>query len=279
MEMQSVHSDLELARRLELAEGLSCARFVETRARVSPESGACRTEIAGTYAMFDGPASPVTQTFGLGVLGDVSPAHLESIEAFFRERDSPVFHEVSPLAGVPVFQLLVKRGYKPTELTSVMYQPLDRLSTNRVESTAGGLIRVRGIDPTDAAERQLWAQVMADGWGETPELREFLLDLGGLLAAKEDSPSFIAEIDGQAIAVASLSLAGGVALLAGACTIPAARQRGAQLALLNTRLRYAASHGCDLAMMCAAPGSSSQRNAERNGFRIAYTRTKWMLGA
>ena len=30
-------------------------------------------------------------------------------------------------------------------------------------------------------------------------------------------------------------------------------------------------------MMGAAPGSSSQRNAERHGFRIAYTRIKWRL--
>jgi hypothetical protein len=30
-------------------------------------------------------------------------------------------------------------------------------------------------------------------------------------------------------------------------------------------------------MVCAAPGSTSQRNAERNGFRIAYTRIKWHL--
>jgi hypothetical protein len=30
-------------------------------------------------------------------------------------------------------------------------------------------------------------------------------------------------------------------------------------------------------MMGAAPGSVSQRNAEKNGFRIAYTRTKWQL--
>jgi hypothetical protein len=28
-------------------------------------------------------------------------------------------------------------------------------------------------------------------------------------------------------------------------------------------------------MMGALPGSNSQRNAERNGFQIAYTRTKW----
>lgn len=66
-----------------------------------------------------------------------------------------------------------------------------------------------------------------------------------------------------------------VALLGGACTIPAARKQGAQLALLESRLRYGAEQGCDLAMMCALPGSASQRNAERHGFRIAYTRIKW----
>ena len=69
----------------------------------------------------------------------------------------------------------------------------------------------------------------------------------------------------------------GVALLAGASTIPEGRQQGAQLALLESRLRHAAEKGCDIAMMCAAPGSASQRNAERQGFRIAYTRIKWSL--
>jgi len=42
-------------------------------------------------------------------------------------------------------------------------------------------------------------------------------------------------------------------------------------------LRYAAEKGCDIAMMCALPGSASQRNAERQGFRVAYTRIKWGL--
>ena len=71
----------------------------------------------------------------------------------------------------------------------------------------------------------------------------------------------------------------GTALLAGASTIPGGRRQGAQNALLDARLQTAASNGCDLAMMVAAPGSASQRNAERQGFRIAYTRTKWMLDA
>jgi hypothetical protein len=70
-------------------------------------------------------------------------------------------------------------------------------------------------------------------------------------------------------------LADGVALLAGACTIPQWRKQGAQLALLQHRLHVAAEHGCDIAMVATLPGSASQRNAERRGFRVAYTRTKW----
>jgi len=42
-------------------------------------------------------------------------------------------------------------------------------------------------------------------------------------------------------------------------------------------MRYAFEHGYPLAMMVTEAGSQSQRNAERQGFRIAYTRTKWRL--
>jgi len=69
----------------------------------------------------------------------------------------------------------------------------------------------------------------------------------------------------------------GCVLYAGASTVPEGRKQGAQLALLERRLDFAIDQGCDLAMMCAQPGSSSQRNAERRGFRIAYTRVKWKL--
>ena len=70
-----------------------------------------------------------------------------------------------------------------------------------------------------------------------------------------------------------------VALLTGASTIVEARRQGAQRALLYERLAVAVDAGCRLAMMCALPGSTSQRNAEREGFRIAYTRIKWGLTA
>jgi hypothetical protein len=55
------------------------------------------------------------------------------------------------------------------------------------------------------------------------------------------------------------------------------RRHGLQAALLEARLRYAFERGSLLAMMVTEAGSQSQRNAERQGFRIAYTRTKWRL--
>ncbi len=121
---------------------------------------------------------------------------------------------------------------------------------------------------------QLWADTAFEGWSEFAEVADFLRELGQV-SAHSDSLSFLAELDGKPIATGSLIIAGDVALLAGASTVPAARRQGAQLALLEGRLRYAAAQGCTVGMMVAQPGSGSQRNAERHGFRIAYTRTKW----
>lgn len=64
---------------LERAEAV--AGFVEARARLQPESGAQGIEVAGAYAMYDGPRSPVTQTFGLGLFQMPAAADLDTSAA------------------------------------------------------------------------------------------------------------------------------------------------------------------------------------------------------
>ncbi len=266
-------SDLTLARRLERAEASGNAEFVETRARVSPESNAGWIEVAGAYAMYDTVTSPVTQTFGLGLFETITRAEIEVIEEFFRQRGAGVFHEVSPLADPALLTLLNERGYQPIEFTSVMFRPIRRdihfaeLRNERIQTRL-----------VEEADHELWAQTSAQGWSEFTEYADLMLEMARVGAKRPGGLSFLAELDGRAIATGAMSICDGVALLAGASTIPEARKQGAQLALLDSRLRYAAEHNCDIAMMCALPGSSSQRNAERQGFRIAYTRIKWRLG-
>jgi GNAT superfamily N-acetyltransferase len=259
-----------LALRLEGAERDANARFVEVRAQVDRRVGAAWVDVNGTYAMFDGVDSPCTQTFGFGLFAPPSESDLHTIERFFDERGAPVFHEVCPLADPAHLALLSDRGYRPMELSSVLYRPLD---ADPRQTTPNGSLVVRVV--RSAADRSQWARTLACGWADQAGVADVIEPLAHVSAERADAHLFLVEADGDAIAAGSLSLARGVALLAGASTIPAARRRGAQSALLAARLAHASEHGCDVAMVVAAPGSGSQRNAERNGFRIAYTRTKW----
>lgn len=269
-----VLADRSLACRLERAEGTANARFVEARARVAPELGAEWIEIAGVYAMYDGPRSPCTQTFGLGLFQMPTSGDMDRLEAFFRDRGAPAIHEVSPLAGIAVLGLLHDRGYRLVELSSVLYLAL----ANRVAAAPArdGSIRVRTVE---GADHDLWARTAEEGWREITGFSGPVGDLMRVSSQRRDTVSFLAELDGRPIAAGALAIHEGVGLLAGASTIPEWRKRGAQQALLASRLAYAADARCDLAMMVAEPGSASQRNAERHGFRIAYTRIKWELAA
>ncbi|TLM91011.1 GNAT family N-acetyltransferase [Hymenobacter jeollabukensis] len=269
-----LHADHALAQRLERTEARSNAAFVETRAYQQLGSGATWRRIAGAFVLFDGHASPLTQTFGLGLYEPVSAAELTEIEFFFLERGAAVMHEISPLADTALLPLLAERGYHPIEYTSILYRPLTPDYQPATQSNPQLSTRRIGV-----GEELLWAQTAAAGWStEMPGLADFMLEFGQLSAHSAGAAPFVAELQGQVIATGGLFIYEDVALLAGASTVPAGRRQGAQLALLDARLRHAAAQGCTVAMMGALPGSQSQRNAETQGFRVAYTRAKWMLG-
>ncbi len=265
-------SDLALSRRLERAEAVAGASFVEARGAAG---GAEWVEICGAYALYDGPASPVTQTFCLGLFDMPGQGDMQRIEGFFQDRGAPVFHEVSPLADPRMLPLLGERGYHPMELTSVMFLPL----RSRVAQSWTGPPALTARLLSGTGECGVWADTAARGWSDSFPDSGVLASLFQAVSAREGALSFLAEWEGQAIATGALWIHEGVALLAGASTVPEWRRRGAQRLLLESRLAYAADAGCDLAMICTAPGGESQRNSERQGFRIAYTRIKWQLFA
>jgi GNAT superfamily N-acetyltransferase len=290
--MSSLFIDHAVGRRLERAEGAASAGIVDTRRRLAPETAAAWRDFDGTYAMFDGVDSPITQTFGLGMFGPVTADGLAEIERFFDERGAATDHEVSPLAGVEPLALLAERGYRPCELSTVLVQPIEPAAgatddDAAAAATTGATDDAAPPDGPPAAgltvrlcgdredERDRWAAMSAAGWGETPEIAAAVTELARMAIRNPHALGFFVEEDGEPIATGSLAIHEGVALLAGASTIPARRGRGAQALLLAARLAEARRRGCELAMMVAAPASTSQRNAERRGFRVAYTRSKW----
>jgi GNAT superfamily N-acetyltransferase len=263
-------ADIELARRLERAESSANAAFIEARAMLEPDVGATWIDVAGVYALFDGVASPLTQTFGIGVFDSFLEPEFEKVEQFFRIRGAPTFHEVCSFAALDTLHLLHSRGYRPVEESTVLLR-------TTVESTYpdSNRIVVRRIDESESS---LWANIAAQGWNrESVELARFVEKLGFVMSKASGVYCFLAELEDQPIAAAALNVQADVALLAGASTIPAARRQGAQRALLRARLSFAASRGVGVAMVVTQPGSASERNAERQGFRPVYSRTKWGL--
>lgn len=263
--------DLPLARQLERAEAMANAASVESRRALQPDVGAEWIEVAGVYAMFDGPESPITQTYGLGIFDPCLDREFETIESFFRQRGAPTFHEVCSFATPETLNRLSARGYSPFETSTVLVRP------TTAPPAESGPITVRTIREDEVP---LWSRIAAQGWAsDSPALGDFLENIGAVMSRARGVTPFFAERDGEPIGTAALNINNGVALMAGAATIPAARKQGAQRALLQARLAFAAARGIELAMVVTAPGSASQRNAERSGFRPVYTRAKWQRAA
>jgi GNAT superfamily N-acetyltransferase len=272
-----IFSDLDLSKRLESAEGFACRGFAQARKRLFPDSGSAWIELAGANVVFDGIDSPTTQSFGLGLFSELTVETLDRAEAFFFERGTAAVHEVSPFAGVAALELLCERGYRPVEVSNVLYQPIASAATREIPAN----ITVREVSDNEAA---LWSGISARGWThDHPEFEPFVRQMGALCVARENCPCFLAEVKVTSDAAPVPGAAGilciheGVALFGGSSTVPELRRRGLQAALLETRMRFAREAGCDLAMMVAEAGSNSQRNAQRQGFQVAYTRTKWRL--
>ena len=178
------------------------------------------------------------------------------------------------MADPSLMPLLNSRGYKPVELSSVTYRELES-GVPEPETRLDTAVRTRIIDESEA---ELWAQTSASGWSsEMDGLAEFMLGFCRVSARCSGAYPFLGELDRKPIATGMLFIYDDVCVLAGASTIPEGRNRGAQNALLSARTGFALDEGCRLAIMGAAPGSQSQANAQKNGFHIAYTRTKWHL--
>ncbi len=264
-------SDLSLARRLEATEAFACRDTAHTVQKRHLETGAAEESIAGGWAVFTGVGSPISEARGLGMTGPVTEEDMDRLEAFYHSRGDAIRMEVCPLADASLHQLLAKRGYRLLEFSSMLVRRVDS-----GEVIAGNHPGV-ATRPAAVSEAQLWAETVGRGFAEHFPLTQELMDLMSCWAHSTIGACYLGTVDGELAGGAAIALHEGVALFGGAATLPAFRNRGLQGALISTRLAHAASAGCELAMTVTLPGSTSQRNCERLGFRVAYTRAKFTL--
>jgi GNAT superfamily N-acetyltransferase len=272
-------ADQDLARRVEEAWAYLGVENARAQARLNPESGASALAIGGGYAVFMGPGSPLSQVQGVGLYGPVGDAEFERMESFYRERGSPVHFELASLADATLLALLSRRGYRAYEQTHVLVRPIGAREPSNMEGSAhdrkadarASEVEVARVQPGEVVT---WAEsVLRCFFPDPAELPRPLLEGAIAMASIPAVSCWLARVDGAIAGGGALVFHNGLALICGDGTLPEFRSQGVQTALLRARLDHARRSGCDLAVICTQPGSSSQRNAERQGFQVVYART------
>jgi GNAT superfamily N-acetyltransferase len=256
------HADTALARRIERAEADNA------RGCTAMHPQAAWIEAAGGLAVFAGAESPLSHAVGLGLAGPVTEAELREVETFFCTRGARPAVDVCPLADRSLVERLGARGYRVTEFDNVMVK---RLAGTEIALTA----RVRrGMSD----EVDLWSYTVGRGFFEHAELTTEEMDVGRAICAMPGAMWYVASLDtGEVAGGAALAIHGGLATLFADSTIAAHRRRGIHRELITARLNEAMAQGCDLSTASAMPGSASQRNYERLGFEVVYTRMTFSM--
>ena len=262
--------DLDLVRRLEASEAAAAKECAQFLARKNPSSGAESINIMGGMAAFTGIGSPVTQAVGLGLHGAVSNSEMNELEDFYATRASEVNIEVCPMADSSLYEQLGTRAYRVIELSNVLYRS--------IEAPARPTLLPPGVEIRRAAasEARFWAETVSRGFAEHFPVTEELIEIMEMFSQRPSDRTYLAYAGGKIAGGAALCTHNNVAGFFGASTLPEFRRRGIQTALLETRLADAAGSGCDIAVSIAQLNSASHRNIERQGFRVAYTRSKFM---
>lgn len=225
--------------------------------------GSC-IEISGGAACFIGVDSYFSQVIGWGFLTKNFKQEIEIIEQFYRARNhSRVDIELCPLVGNALVSYLNQRGYLITELNNVSVLDLKTYSESKA------LFQIKQIKEDDL---YLWSKIVAAGFEYPLAQSQFYQ-----YATAKGNLAFGAYINGKLVAGATIAMHQDRCDLGVTSTLPAYRGRGLQKKLLAARLNFAKQLGLSIATVTTEPGSVSDVNVQKVGFRCAYTRLKLTL--
>ncbi len=212
-------------------------------------------DLESSIAFFAGDGSSLTQASG-----ELSDDDLDKIAKFFRGRATNWEAILTPFDGPEALQRVIAWGGKPEGWESVLWRPVEELRSCEEEPA----IRIEEVVGENAARSKI---AQRGFFGEEPS--EAALLLTRIMDRADNVRRYLAFWNDEPAGVASMTAGDGIAFLGGGTTLPEFRGRGIQAALIQRRLEDA--QGCELAIVGASPGSTSHRNAERAGFRVAWS--------
>lgn len=226
-------------------------------------------EINGGVACFSGFDSFLSQVIGWGftTTSNQFKSEIRAIEQFYKSLGHQrVDIELCPFTGNELAVFLNSRGYGIVELNNVSALHLKHYQ--KEESIDDEFI----VREVQEHEIECWAKKVALGFGYPEAQKQF-----SRYARAKGVTAFAALAEGQIVAGATIAAHDTVCDLGVASTLPTYRGKGLQKKLLIARLNFAKRQGLDLATVTTEPGTVSDLNVQKIGFRCAYTRIKMSL--
>lgn len=264
--MTPVVTSPAMAARLEALEALNLRRQIEA---LAPEGRHRWEAIPGGVAGFCKitPDRKLNHVVGLGMDGPVDEAVLARLEAAYDEIGAAPEVDLCPHAHASALTALAARGWRTVNFSNTY-----ALVLTGDEAAPGGGIEMRPVEDEAA-----FIATSADGFGGpgNPRPRELLEMLAVSALRRPDVLTYVAWLDGRAVGTAAMAVMGKDGHLFLASTLPEARGRGVQAAMLAARIADAAKAGAEVLSVTARPGNVSARNTERAGFALAYTKASF----
>lgn len=251
-------SGAALAQRLEALDTHGVVLSTQTKARLLPDSGALALPVADGWAVYNGPHSPINRAHGLGMFGPLTPAHFDELSSFYLARGMTAELEATPYSDPSLLELARSHNFQARRFMQVWWRALDTLD-DLPPAPAG--VRVEALP---AARLDEWVALTEDA--------DFAREVTWPTAQRSDTTCFLAWLGDRPAGGGAVAMQGDGCLLYYASTRPELRRMGVQTALLAARLRYAQAAGCRLAVVHSSPATASERNVQRGGFRLAYSR-------
>ena len=263
---------------LENVEVRHLQQQVHAYGQMTQREGVRTIPVPGGVAAMTDPAfgRKLNHVTGLGMGVAVTAESVAALEQAYFEKGLAVEIDLCPHAHPSALAVLAERGYVVNAFSNTYAR---MLTDDDLDFVPGAGIEV----VTDSATvEKAFLQYCIAGFSvqATRRAPELLEALARIAAARQDTTLFLAKSGGEIAGSAGMSVfdspIGKVAHLYIASTLEAFRGRGIQSALLRARFAAARRAGCVMACLAARPSNSSARNAERAGFRLAYTKATFV---
>jgi GNAT superfamily N-acetyltransferase len=202
---------------------------------------------------------------GFGLYEGAGEPELDALEHWYA--GSPFVVALSPEAPADLRALLAARGFSPN------YAWMKFCRTPDPDVTAHTDLRVERVGPERALD---FAAVELEGYGMPGFLRDVLAALPG----RPGWSCYVAYAGDRPCGAGAMFIDGDSAWAGFGATVPEARGRGAQSAILAARIRDAAEAGCrtittETGVKEEGRPARSYRNLLRAGFEEVYERPNW----